>query len=418
MKVSTKAGTLTGSEIIALAGEINERKKKGEKIFNLTIGDFDPAVFPIPQELEEYIIGQYRAKQTNYPSGDGMPELREALSRFMRNRGGLDYSPAEFLIAGGARPLIFAAYQTLVNPGESVIYPEPSWNNNHYVHLTDGTHVRIPTTPEQNFMPSAQQLEGKLEDAALVALCSPLNPTGTVFSEEQLTSICDLILAENKRRGPEAKPLYLLYDQIYWMLTFGETRHFDPVSLRPEMKPYTVFIDGLSKCFAATGVRVGWAFGPAEVINRMKAVMSHLGAWSPKAEQLASAQYLSNDAAVDAFMNTFLAAVHRRLQGFYEGIQMLKSKGHKVDAIAPQAAIYLTVQFDLKGRTTAEGTVLETNRDVHKYLMNVAKVALVPFYAFGAPETSAWYRLSVGTVKETEIAEVIQALQGALDLLK
>jgi aspartate aminotransferase len=418
MIVSHKAATLTGSEIIALSAEINERRKNGEKIFNLTIGDFDPQVFPIPQPLEDFIIGEYRGKQTNYPSGDGMPELREALSNFIRTRGGLDYKASEFMIAGGARPLIYATFQALLNPGEAVVYPEPSWNNNHYVHLTDGSHVRLATTPEENFMPSASHLEGKLGNAALVALCSPLNPTGTVFNAEQLGGICDLILAENKRRGTDEKPVYLMYDQIYWMLTFGDTKHLDPVSLRPEMRPYTIYIDGLSKCFSATGVRVGWAFGPVEVINRMKAIMSHIGAWAPKAEQLASAKFINDTKAVDEYMAWFLPAVLLRLNGFYDGLKKLKSEGHKVDAISPQAAIYLTVQFDLIGKQTVEGNMLETNKDVHRYLMNEAKVALVPFSAFGAPPSSSWYRLSVGTVKENEISLIIDSLAAALGKLK
>jgi aspartate aminotransferase len=103
------------------------------------------------------------------------------------------------------------------------------------------------------------------------------------------------VIAENKSRGAGEKPLYLLYDQIYSQLTFGEHKHYDPVTLRPELKDYTVFIDGGSKCFAATGVRVGWGFGPAEIINNMKAIVGHMGAWSPKAEQVAMAEYLKNE---------------------------------------------------------------------------------------------------------------------------
>lgn len=414
MKVSTKAAGLTGSEIIALAAEINERRKKGENIFNLTIGDFDPAVFPIPQLLEDLIVGEYRNKQTNYPAGDGMLELREALVRFIRNREGLNYQTNEFLVAGGARPLIYTTFQAIVNPGEKVLYPEPSWNNNHYTHLSEAIHVCVPTTPEENFMPSAATFAPHIREASLIALCSPLNPTGTVFSKAQLESICDLVLEENKRRGPDAKPVYLMYDQIYWTLTFGNTVHENPVSLRPEMRPYTIFIDGLSKCFAATGVRVGWAFGPAEIINRMKAIMSHVGAWAPKAEQIATAKFLNEDTAVDEFMKIYLPALHTRLQGFYDGLQDLKTKGYRVDAIAPQAAIYLTVKFDLCGMKTQDGGTLNSNRDVHNYLLNEAKVALVPFTAFGAPETSCWYRLSVGTVKVEEISAIVSALGSAL----
>ena len=191
------------------------------------------------------------------------------------------------MISGGDRPLIHAAYQALVDNDDEVVFPVPSWNNNHYTHMAHGKKVMIETSPDTNFMPVIDQLKPHMETARLIALCSPLNPTGTVFSKEQLQAICDEVVEANKRRGPE-NPLYVLYDQIYWSLCYGETVHHDPVSLNEEMRPYTVYIDGLSKAFAATGIRVGWAFGPSHIVAKMKAILGHIGAWSPKAEQVAT----------------------------------------------------------------------------------------------------------------------------------
>jgi hypothetical protein len=124
-----------------------------------------------------------------------------------------------------------------------------------------------------------------------------INPELILHTHESFLSpeAAKAILEENKRRGPDQKPLYLMYDQIYWMLTYGNTLHYNPVSLRPEMKDYTIFIDGLSKAFAATGLRVGWTFGPKRVIDKMKSVLGHIGAWAPKAEQVAVANYLKNN---------------------------------------------------------------------------------------------------------------------------
>src|SRR5258706_8160430 len=110
-----------------------------------------------------------------------------------------------------------------------------------------------------------------------------------------------------------------MYDQISWVLTFGKTEHFNPVSINPEMRNYTIFIDGLSKAFAATGVRVGWSFGPQRVIDKMKSILSHLGAWAPKAEQVATARYISNAALVDSYLEKFKGNIQARLEGFYEG---------------------------------------------------------------------------------------------------
>ncbi len=294
----------------------------------------------------------------------------------------------------------------------------PSWNNNHYVHFTEGRHEVIETTAENNFMPLAEDIKPHIQDAVLIALCSPLNPTGTVFKKEELEKICGMVLEENNRRGKEEKKLYVMYDQMYWMLTYGGTEHFNPVSLRPEMKNYTIFIDGISKAFAATGVRVGWALGPEHVLSKMKAINSHLGAWSPMAEQNAVSKFLLQKNVVDEYLSNFKKELQERLQRIYEGFRQLKSEGFAIDACAPQAAIYLTIQLSLASKTTNNGDFLSTQADVTSYILNEAKLAVVPFYAFGAPKDSDWYRLSVGTCKKEEIPEMLGKLKEALEKLK
>jgi aspartate aminotransferase len=417
MQVSQMAEHLIGSEIIKLAGEINQKIKAGAEIFNFTIGDFDPSIFPIPEALNAAIQAAYAQGHTNYPAANGMLELRESVSQFMLKYGGLDYQPDDYLIAGGARPIIYAIYQTLLDPGDKVVYAVPSWNNNHYCHLTRSIGIELPVEAEHNFMPTAEMMAPHIEEAALVAVCSPLNPTGTVFDADELAKICDLILAENLRRGPGKKPVYLMYDQIYWMLTYGKTTHVDPVSLRPEMRKYTIFVDGLSKAFAATGVRVGWSFGPRPVIDKMKSILGHIGAWAPKAEQIATASFLSNEQAVKTYLTGFKSAVFEQLEGFYLGFKQLQAKGHAVDCIHPQAAIYLTICLDLQGKSY-NGNLLRNTRDVTAFVLEKAGMAVVPFYAFGASEESNWYRLSVGTCRPEEVQKSLLALEKALNLLR
>jgi aspartate aminotransferase len=207
-----------------------------------------------------------------------------------------------------------------------------------------------------------------------------------------------------------------MFDQMYGLLTYGQVQHFNPVSLRPEMKAYTIFVDGISKCFAATGVRVGWSMGPARVIAKMKALLSHIGAWAPMAEQHAVARYLEQPDAVEAYLGQFRKGLEERLRLIYEGIAALKAKGYPIDAIPPQAAIYLTIRIELAGRQTG-GLTLESQEDVTDYLLSEAKLALVPFYAFGAERTSPWYRLSVGTVDKQDIPEMLRMLEAALEKL-
>lgn len=418
MSVSVLAQNLHGSEIIKIAGEINELKRQGQSIANLTIGDFDSAIYPIPEALKKAIIDAYGENQTNYPAADGMLGLRESVSEFLKSRYDLDYAPNEILISGGSRPLIYSIYRALVDPGDKVVFPVPSWNNNHYCDLTDSEAVIIQTKAEHNFMPTAAEIAPHIKGAALLALCSPLNPTGTMFSKEDLEGICDLVIAENKTRKAGAKPLYILYDQIYSQLTFGQHEHFNPVTLRPELRDVVVFVDGASKCFASTGVRVGWGFGPAAVIGHMKAIVGHMGAWSPKPEQMAMAKFLKQDDEVDTYLGDLKTKLQASLTALYDGFKQLKSEGFKVDAIAPMGAIYLTVKVDCAGKATPDGSVLITSNDVNSYLIKEAGVALVPFSAFGTGEDVNWFRASVGASTLQDIEQIIPRIREALGKLR
>ena len=418
MQVSQMAAGLSGSEIIRIGNQVSEQVRQGANICNLTIGDFDPTIFAIPAELNAGITEAYQAGHTNYPPAAGILELREAVSAFMKNRQGLDYGPNDILVAGGSRPLIYATYRALVDPGDHVVFPLPSWNNNHYCHLTGATPVAVPTRPENNFMPTAADLAPHLAGATLLALCSPLNPTGTVFTKAGLQEICDLVLAENQRRGPDKKPLYVLYDQIYWLLTFGETQHHDPVSLRPELRPYVIYIDGISKCFAATGVRVGYSYGPTAIIEKMKSILGHVGAWAPKAEQEATAHFLPEAAAVDTYIADMKTKLQDSLQTFFAGLKELQAQGYPVDAVVPAGAIYLTAKIDVLGRTAPDGTVLTTTAELTSYLISEAKLALVPFSAFGSPASEPWFRASVGAETVESIQAALPRLRAALDKLK
>lgn len=418
VKLSNLAETLIGSEIVKLGNAISERIQNGEKIYNYTIGDFDPSIFPIPKELEDLIVESYRNKYTSYPPADGVLDLRKAVASFIKEWEGLDYAVNEIQIASGGRPLILTLFKTIVDKGDKVIYAAPSWNNNHYVHLTEGKHCVIECKLENDFMPTVEDIKANIKDATLICLCTPQNPTGTTLGKEALAEICDLILEENKQRGDNDKKLYLMFDQMYWTLTYGKTEHYNPVTLRPQMKDYTIFIDGISKVFAATGVRVGWAMGPANVIAKMKSILSHVGAWAPMAEQKAVAKYLVQKEAIEKYLVHFKAEIEERLSRIYAGFIAIKDKGYHVDAIAPQAAIYLTIKIDLAGKTTAAGKILESQSDVTDYILSEAKIAVVPFYAFGAGISSPWYRLSVGTCKKEDIDEMLGKLEAAILQLK
>ena len=425
MKLSRLASRIKISPILAIAAELNARRARGESLYNLTVGDFDSSIFPVPDGLTEAVVAAYRAHQTNYPDAAGVPEIRGAVADFLNRTCGLDHKADEVIIAGGSRPLIYAVYHTIVDAGECVVYPVPSWNNEGYAAMAGARAVAVETTPENHFMPAAEALEPHLKDAVLLALCAPQNPTGTLFAKQNLKAICELVVAENRRRekeqsgesGRAQKSLYVMFDQVYRSLTFGADDFHHPLAVCPEIRDYGIFIDGLSKGFAATGVRVGWATGPQQIIMKMSSLIAHLGAWAPKPEQLAAAVFLSDRPAVESYLTDFRARLAARLGDFHAGFMALKNKGHEVDAIAPRAAIYLSVKIAIRGRRSAAGKSLDSADAVQAYLLNEAKIGILPFSWFGAGDHPDWFRLSVGTCRREEIPEIMKNLEAALDKL-
>lgn len=405
---------LVGSEILKIAAEIRAKVAAGARICNLTVGDFSSREFPIPGALLEGTLRALQAGETNYPPSDGVLKLREAVRDFYRTRLGVEVPVESVVIAGGSRPVIFAAYQAVVAPGDTVVYPVPSWNNNHYVHLSGARGVAVPCAPEDGFLPTARALEPHLPGARLIALCTPLNPAGTVLAPEEIRRIAELVVGENARRAATGeKPLYLLFDQVYWQLTFGGARHATPVGMVPASAPYVIFVDGISKAFAATGVRVGWGVGPPAVIAAMRDLLGHVGAWAPRAEQVATAELLRNEAEIARYAAQLQGGLQARLDALHQGFAAMAAQGLPVRAIAPQGAIYLSVQVALAGSAR-----FPTNDAVRRFLLDEAGLAVVPFQAFGLAAESGWFRLSVGAVSLEEIRaalpRVATALRGAV----
>jgi aspartate aminotransferase len=403
--VSQMASGLVGSEILKIAADVNRLKKEGHSILNFTVGDFDPAHFPIPTRLAELTTEALRDGQTNYPPATGVEALRESVARFYQRELGFDAQPSEILIASGARPLIYATFGTVVEPGDAVVYPLPSWNNNHYVHLFGAQGVTVTCRADRGFLPTLEELRPHLRTARLLCLNSPLNPTGTMFSEAALHGIADALVEENARRaGSGERPLFLMYDQIYWKLAYRGARHVHPLALRPELRPWTVFIDGISKYFCATGLRVGWAFVPKEISGPYANLVGHMGAWAPKPEQAAVARFLDETKNMDAYVSDLGVRAGARLNALYDGVMALKARGLPIDAIAPQGAIYLSLRI---GPLSRDGRPL-TDEQTRRLLLEQAGVAVVPFQAFGLTEDTGWFRLSIGAVSEADCRAFVE----------
>jgi aspartate aminotransferase len=414
LPVSAMAKGLVGSEILKIAAEIRAKIAAGQNVVNLTVGDFKPSVFGIPAGLKAAIAEAYEKGETNYPPSDGVPEMRQAVRQFYLDRLGLDYSTNSIVIAGGVRPVIYCTYRTLLDPGETLAYPVPSWNNNHYTWLVGAKGQPIIAHRDTNFLPTAADIKPHLAGTRVLILNSPLNPAGTAYGEAELTRIVEMILDENGRRAAAGqRPLMLLYDQVYWMLTFGTTTHITPVAIDERMRDYTVFTDGMSKAFAATGLRVGWVVGPEKVMKPLSDILGHVGAWAPRPEQIACAKFLADKANLDAYSACLKHGIEKRLVTLHEGFESMRQDGFPVESIAPQGAIYLSARINLIGRTVG-GVKLDTNEQIRQLLLEKAGMAVVPFQAFGLKEETGWFRLSVGALAPTDLDPLFPRLREVL----
>jgi len=230
-----------------------------------------------------------------------------------------------------------------------------------------------------------------------------------VLSPDEVGRISEAVVAENHRRDRTGeKPLYLLYDQVYWMLTFGSARHELPIRLVPDMARYTIFVDGISKAFAATGVRVGWCVGPKAIIAAMKDILGHVGAWAPRAEQVAVAKFLGMQDEIDRYHEQMIRDLQLRLDLLHDGFEEMRNAGLPVRAISPQGAIYLSAQVRIPGKT---------NEEIRKFLLDRAGFAVVAFQAFGLKQDTGWFRLSAGAVSLDEIRAGLRRVRAALEAL-
>ncbi len=416
--LSERARGLIGSEILKIASDIRELEAGGQSVCNLTVGDFNPRYFPVPDPLLEALQRALAAGETNYPPSNGLAVLRQAVTDFTARRFGARYPVSSVLIAGGARPILYGAYRAVVNPGDKVVYPVPSWNNNHYCWMTAAEGVAIPTRAEEGFMPTLEQLAPHLATARMICINSPLNPTGTVIEEQLLLRILEAIVEENGRRARQGREhLFLLHDQVYSLLVFGAKRHVMPATILPAAAPWVISLDGISKGFAATGLRVGWVLAAPELTHRMKNFLGHVGAWAPRAEQVAVAEFMNDDAAVEAFSAQMIRRVQERLDALHHGLMKLRASGYPVDCINPQGAIYLSMCLDLVGRRLG-GVELDSNEAIRQQLLERAGVGVIPFQAFGLEENSGWFRLSVGAVTLAEIEGALPRMRALLDDLE
>ena len=399
-KLSFLGENIVGSQIIKLNNLIKSTPQK--QIYNYTIGDFDPKINPIPEKLRNAIIHEYIDGNTNYPQSQGELDLRKSISTRMN---GL-YQPEEILVGAGVRPLIYTMFQTILDLGDKVLFPVPSWNNDHYTFLSYCNTLVIETLPENNFNLSAHDILVNMDkDVKLICLCSPQNPTGTAMNREELSEICKLILSINENRLTDSKPVYLFLDQIYVEL-LNDQYHL--LIDYPEMKDYLICLDGVSKSLCATGVRVGWMMASNKVIDRATQIFSHIGAWSPKPEQLAVGKFLNMDYAYELFVQTKREQYANIINGFIEVLEKYKNYGF--DYVKPDGGIYLSIKLPYRKST------IDLNFFI-SFLVSECGLGIVPFDYFGTKD-SEWFRLSIGGVDPNKLQDNLIHFEEAILKIK
>lgn len=400
---------MQGSSILGIAADVRALQAQGREICNLTVGDFAPEHFRVPAALTDQVQEAMAEGHTNYPPPDGIPELKSAIARMYQRDLGLDYSPDSVCIGSGARPPLYASWRLFTKPGDKTLSFLPSWNVGYYADFCETKHVYLPTTAETNFFPTAEQVAAELPGTRLMYMNSPLNPTGTAIEADVLRDIATALVDENKKREARGEaPCMWMYDQVYWRLTSGDTKHYNPVALVPACAPYVIQVDAVSKWLVGTGLRVGWGVLPPYLQTKMKGLIGHMGAWAPRPIQQATAWVLDRPDLVADYLAGLQNAVDARLQAIYGAVQSMRADGLPVDAIAPQGAIYLSFHVDLVGKR------FENNEAIRAWLLEEAGVAVVPFQAFDMPEETGWFRMSVGAVGLEELDTALERMRTAL----
>ena len=372
--------TLAPSSTLAVQAKAKELRARGVDVISFGAGEPD---FDTPERIKEAAVAAMRRGQTKYTEVAGIPELRAAVCAKLQRDNGLAYEPAEVLVSCGAKHTLFNIATALVNPGDEVLVPSPFWvSYPEQVRLLGGEPVAVPTDEATGFDLDPDRLRAAVTPRTkLVVLNSPNNPTGAVFSPEALAAVARLAVERS---------LWIVSDECYESLTF-EGRHRSIAALAPEVKARTLVVNTCSKAYAMTGWRIGYAAGPREVIRAMTDVQSQVTSNPSSVAQWAAVEALAGPQDDVARM---AGEFDRRRRLIVGGLNALPG----VSCVMPKGAFYAFANVSgLFGRVwTRDGapTTLKSSLDVTAFLLEQARVAVVPGLDFGS---DAHVRLSYAT---------------------
>lgn len=396
---------------------------KGAIPYDFTVGDWDTQYFAFPSALREAIARYYAAGATNYADIAGEAVLRDQIAKMWSAYSGFHYSSSQAIVVGGTRSLLYLACRTILNAGDLAMYSVPNWNTKHYLRGVTENIIEVDAKADSGFLLQPSQLEPYRNKLNLLLLNVPLNPSGYCYdlaSWETLLTAIEVINEE--REAARRKPLFVVVDAIYHCLNPAAQPLWQQLAKHPKLRDYFLFIDGIAKCYVATGVRVGWAVGPEFWIGAMVRYNGYLGSWAAKPEQLAVAEYLESAGATD-YIEELVIQLKERAAHWGTTIKELQKMGYPVDMLPYQGGLYLSIHLPLEGYrgkfgSNIDTTIIDSADTLFHYLVKTAGIAIVSFKYLDAPKQQWWFRVALGRGSAERYKMAANALKEAISRLQ
>ena len=370
--VSKKAEAVRASTTLAVDSMAKQMKADGYDVVGFGTGEPD---FETPENIRFAAIDAIKSGKTKYTPAAGIVPLRKAIAEQLK-REGYDYDYTQIVVASGAKHSLFIALSAITNPGDEIILPAPYWVSYYeMIKMTDGEPVVISAGEEQNFKITAEQLEAAITDKTkMFMLNSPSNPTGMVYSKEELEALAAVCVKHG---------LYILADDIYYKLVYDGIEYTSIASLNEDMKEHCIVINGVSKSYAMTGWRIGYALANPQVAKAMANYLSHSTSAPATMAQWAAVEALT---APQDSVEEMRKVFEQRRNHLVE--RMNKIEG--VSCIRPQGAFYVMMNMSSFVGKTMYGHVIESDVDFAKLFLEKGLVATVPCTGFAAPNYLRW----------------------------
>ncbi|WP_350005074.1 MULTISPECIES: aspartate transaminase [Pseudarthrobacter] len=393
---ASRVSRIKSSASVAAAARVRELKAEGRRILDLTVGEPD---FDTPEHIKAAAVEAITRGETKYTSVTGTPALQQAILKTLELRSGLRYTPAEITIGGGAKQVIFTAFMASLNAGDEVIVPAPYWvSYPDMVLANDGTPVVVPCGEDSGFKLTPEALAGAITGRTKwVILNAPSNPTGAVYSRPELRALADVLVGHPH--------VAVLADEIYDQIYFGDGKLASLVEVAPELKDRVLAVNGVSKAYAMTGWRLGYAAGPAPLIAAINKLQSQISSCPSSVSQAAAAAALTGS---QDFVRDSVETYRKRRDTAVAALNAVDG----LSCTTPEGAFYTYVNCaGVIGKTTPEGQAIHNDQDFTLYLLDAASVAVIQGSAYGL---GPYFRISYATsldIIEESIAAIDKAVQ-------